>query len=334
MKNCLLSFIIMAVTSGMYCLAAKAQPPVCAGHNLMQAMDAQTRTAIEERAAKTANGQGRFWKIEKAGIVPSWLMGTMHVSDDRVTRLSEPEKKAFEQAGTLALELKEVAKGQNALMSVFTQNPDMFAYPNGETLKKLLTDEQFKELDDALKERNLSYRLVSQTKPWLIWSLLSVPSCEFHRESMGILSLDTKLGIDALAAGKQVEGLETPEEQLQAINRLPISFHVDSIIEIIRLGDTYIDYYMTMIELYLAGKISTIPPFSESITPELTRAKHAGIFQKVMLDDRNARMAARAAPLLARGNSFIAVGALHLIGEKGLIERFRHMGYKVTLISN
>ena len=37
-------------------------------------------------------------------------------------------------------------------------------------------------------------------------------------------------------------------------------------------------------------------------------------------------MAERAAPLLASGGAFIAVGALHLTGKDGLIERFRADG--------
>jgi uncharacterized protein YbaP (TraB family) len=41
-------------------------------------------------------------------------------------------------------------------------------------------------------------------------------------------------------------------------------------------------------------------------------------------------MAERAAPLLAAGGAFIAVGALHLSGEGGLIERFRAAGYRVV----
>jgi uncharacterized protein len=43
-------------------------------------------------------------------------------------------------------------------------------------------------------------------------------------------------------------------------------------------------------------------------------------------------MAKRAAPLLASGGAFIAVGALHLTGKDGLIERFRADGYTVTRV--
>lgn len=51
---------------------------------------------------------------------------------------------------------------------------------------------------------------------------------------------------------------------------------------------------------------------------------------KGFITDRNIRMAGRAAPLLGEGNAFIAVGAMHLIGEKGLVELFRKQGYVMT----
>ena len=59
----------------------------------------------------------------------------------------------------------------------------------------------------------------------------------------------------------------------------------------------------------------------EAATAELTR---------LLLADRNDVMAQRAAPLLAKGGAFIAVGALHLSGKRGIIEILRHEGYQVT----
>ena len=37
-------------------------------------------------------------------------------------------------------------------------------------------------------------------------------------------------------------------------------------------------------------------------------------------------------PLIDEGAAFIAVGAAHLIGEKGLVELYRQAGYKVTAV--
>ena len=53
---------------------------------------------------------------------------------------------------------------------------------------------------------------------------------------------------------------------------------------------------------------------------------------RALLKSRNTTMVERAAPLLASGGAFIAVGALHLPGKTGLVERFRASGYTVTKV--
>ena len=67
----------------------------------------------------------------------------------------------------------------------------------------------------------------------------------------------------------------------------------------------------------------------EEVTKQAERAAEDA-FMRALLQDRNATMAERAAPLLAAGGAFIAVGALHLSGKTGLVERFRADGYTVT----
>jgi uncharacterized protein YbaP (TraB family) len=36
-------------------------------------------------AERMLNGRGLLWKVEREGTQPSWVFGTMHVSDERVT---------------------------------------------------------------------------------------------------------------------------------------------------------------------------------------------------------------------------------------------------------
>jgi len=61
----------------------------CTGRNLMVELQqndpARYGEALKEADA-TPNGKGIFWKIEKAGLQPSWLLGSMHVTDPRVLR--------------------------------------------------------------------------------------------------------------------------------------------------------------------------------------------------------------------------------------------------------
>jgi uncharacterized protein len=49
-----------------------------------------------------------------------------------------------------------------------------------------------------------------------------------------------------------------------------------------------------------------------------------------LLDQRNHRMVTRLHTLLQQGKLFIAIGALHLPGENGVLHLLEQQGYKVT----
>jgi len=54
------------------------------------------------------------------------------------------------------------------------------------------------------------------------------------------------------------------------------------------------------------------------------------MFEEKLITVRNHHMADRADPMLAKGNVFMAVGALHLIGDEGVVELFKKKGYTAT----
>ncbi len=56
----------------------------------------------------------------------------------------------------------------------------------------------------------------------------------------------------------------------------------------------------------------------------------AADFNQRIILERNQRMAERMESRLRKGGHFIAVGALHLPGEKGLLQLLEQRGYRVT----
>jgi hypothetical protein len=91
------------------------------------------------------------------------------------------------------------------------------------------------------------------------------------------------------------------------------------------------DLYATLIRLYVEGRPAEILAVSDALGG-LSDSERAAQdeFMRTLLQGRNEIMADRTAPLLASGGAFIAVGALHLAGKTGLVERFRAEGYTVT----
>jgi hypothetical protein len=93
------------------------------------------------------------------------------------------------------------------------------------------------------------------------------------------------------------------------------------------------DLFATMAELYLQRRVALIEALSR-VLGDRTGISAAGYaaFNDSLVDRRNAVMIARAVPLIDKGGAFIAVGALHLIGDKGLVARLREKGYAVTRV--
>ena len=138
------------------------------------------------------------------------------------------------------------------------------------------------------------------------------------------------LGNRAKAEGKTLVGLETIKEQIGAMAGLSLEFHLKSLEETVKLGDKMDDMMETMVQLYVAGKVGKFWPLMEHLSPETSKGPGYAKFQEALITRRNKVMADRANPLLEKGGVFMAVGALHLSGKRGVVQLLREAGYTVT----
>ncbi|WP_299870355.1 TraB/GumN family protein [uncultured Hoeflea sp.] len=314
--------------------ASTGADAACDGSNLVAEL-AETKpealAAARAEAASVPNGRGVLWKIEKTGIEPSWLFGTMHVTDPRVTAVPDPVRSALEVSDTVVIETIDILdplKAQAALMT----RPELTMFTGDGSLTAFLDETEAELVEAELADRGIPLALVSKMKPWMISGMLALPPCELARKAGGAEFLDIKIANDAKRAGKTLLGLESIGEQMSAMADLPMEFHIRGLVETIRLADLMPDIMATMTELYLQGEIALIMPAIMAAGPEASDEDAAGYaeFEQRIVLMRNHVMAERAAPILARGNAFIAVGALHLPGEEGLVSLLRQAGYTVS----
>ncbi|GAK71304.1 hypothetical protein RRU01S_16_00670 [Agrobacterium rubi TR3 = NBRC 13261] len=316
--------------------AQAAEPSVaCAGSDIltdMQKNDTARYDAIIAEAKAIPNGKGTFWKIEKAGAEPSWLLGTMHISDPRVLAMPEGAKAAFDKAATVIVESDEITSQQQATVKLLAQ-PELTMFTDGKSITDMLSKDDIAKLEAGLKERGIPLNAVLKMKPWILSSFVALPACEFARKARGASFLDMKLANDALAGGKQLVGLETLLEQMKALSDLPMSFHVQSLIDMLQLGDRMEDVMATMIDLYLKGEVGMIMPMMKNIDANIgERQDGYDAFEQRIIDDRNHVMADGAGPHLEKGNVFMAVGALHLPGKVGIVELLRAKGFTLKAV--
>ncbi|MBE0691476.1 MAG: TraB/GumN family protein [Aquamicrobium sp.] len=314
---------------------AQGAPVACTGEDLLaqlQRDDPAKLAEIRAEAAGVANGKGLLWRIEKDGAAPSYLFGTMHLSDPRVVALGPQAQEAFDASSTVVIETTEVLDPAR-MMAAMLANPELTMFTDGTTLMSLVPEEERATVEAALSERGIPPASVAKMKPWMISAMVALPACEMARKASGAPVLDMRLAHDGEADGKALGGLETIADQLGAMASLPMEFHIRGLVDTLKLGDAIDDVIETMIVLYLGEETGMFWPFFRAALPAGEEGD-AGFsaFEETMVTARNRTMAERAVPFIDAGAAFIAVGALHLPGEEGVIALLREKGYRIEAI--
>lgn len=261
--------------------------------------------------------RGLLWRIEAAGR-PSYLFGTIHSEDPRVTDLSTPVKTTLDGASRFVMELvpNEDVAIQLATRMVMT---------DGRRLKELLGGEAYATAVSALAERGVPPELVERLKPWSIVMLLSMPTPK------GGLALDLVLYARAKEKGQPTFGLETAQEQLDVFDKMAMPDQVQLAKETLKQVNVLPAMLAAVHTAYLSRDLARLSEINE----RYTKSGNAALAERVMsrlLAQRNQRMVQRMEPYLKQGNAFIAVGALHLPGKEGLLALLRERGYRVNAV--
>ena len=312
---------------------------VCSGINLMPMMERDApkiAAALRWEAASIPYGTGLTWKIEKDGVKPSYLFGTIHMADPRLQALRPAAQKAFDDSSTLALEITEILdKAKLAKVGFSVMQYTM--YTDDTTLDQILPPDAKAKIEAKATEKlGLPWSVAGRMKPWTLMGALARPACESAREKANMPIVDANLGKRAKEQGKEIVALETLVGQLQAMDSLPEEFSVNGLIQSVTMGQRMDDLFETMIHLYLKEETSTIWSLMRRIgengfVTAQNNTQYAE-FQRVIVDRRNTNMVIEAEKLINQGAAFIAVGALHLPGTKGMLSILAQKGYRISRV--
>ncbi len=270
-----------------------------------------------------------LWRIE--GQKPSYIFGTIHLASPDVTKLSPATTRAVDGADAFFAELPLDSSSQLKLAGALMSD--------GKPLSEILPKDLYKRAEAELKRINPALTLQPFEK-MKVWALgVTIGMIEEQLKYMGAPTLDAVLYNRASAAGKDVGGLETVEEQLAVFDQYSTDEQIrmlrgglDDIERARRDGRSPIDELRAS---YLSGDLAkvekTTNEWMENIEPELRKSLTASLFTK-----RNQLMAERIDSKLkaAPGKSFFfAVGAGHLYGPDGVIALLEKAGHRLTRVS-
>ncbi len=321
----------MAALMPGVCVAAA---PICTGRDMLAEMkgsDAAAHARVIAAGQSTVNAANILWRIEGASASPSFLFGTLHLSDDRINALSPAVSAALEQAKSIALEIDDLSPAKMA--AAMGSIGELAVFRDGRKLDDLLSPDEFDIAQQALQATGVPPGATSVLRPWLVMLSLALTECERKRIASGLLPLDMRLAGVAKRRSRLVVGLETLEDQFRAIAGVPEGDQLEMLRVSLRLYDRSHDLVETMVQRYLAREIGLIWPFQIELARQFGFSPAAfESFKDRMIRMRNARMRDAALPLIQAGGVFIAVGALHLPGEHGLVALLRQAGLTVVAV--
>jgi uncharacterized protein len=311
-------------------LAPAKTPEACRGADLTHVEGLEAAEAA--RADDLLNADGLMWRIEKPTLAPSYLFGTIHSTDDSALEVARRAAELIEGAKVVATELGgpiDSIEKANITAAMLAEALDR----DHDTFEGVIPQDDRERVEKLLARRGYPVEFAHHLKPWFLAVLIDLPKCEAEREALDLPEVDQLLAQTARDLGVKVVALETPQEQLDAIATMRPEVAATLLALAAREPDLNDDLYATMLRLYRESRPAEILPISDA-AGGLSKAERSAQdeFTRVLLVDRNAVMAERATALLASGGAFIAVGALHLTGKDGLIERFRADGYAVTRV--
>ena len=257
-----------------------------------------------------------FWSIQKHGKPAGYLLGTIHSEDPRVLDFSGDFLGKLKENTIFAMEMVPD-------LPTLARLTEYMHYPPGTTLESVIGFEQFDALVSALSSYQVPAEFVSRMKPWAAMMTLSTPP-----PKTGFF-MDLSLSLRASGNELKVVGLETLEQQLSFLEEMPMSMQLALLDQAIAEYAHVDEAHDEMVSAYLENDLVELQELSDEQLAAVD--KTAGeYFMDSGIHARNLRMAAALLPYFENNTVFIAVGALHLPGEQGLLNLLRRQGFELS----
>jgi uncharacterized protein len=316
LRNASLLALVLAATAA--CKKSEERPPVApvtqGGSNAGSAAAQPADPWSKPEPQKDPLDKPLFWKLEKDGIT-SYVLGTMHIGVDARLRLPDIVWQKLDESKIFAMEtdLSGAAK-----LDVIRKD--------GTTLRDELGDEYWKKLEEAIGVQEAER--LNQLKPMIPATLLSL------RGLPETPPMDGVLHGRAINQKKKIVFLEALEHQSAMLEKWMTARALKDMLDDLAGGE---QRAKDMLAAYLAGDDAKIIAISDEEKARWVKKGRAAKEYDEQMEDllyrRNASWIEPIEKLHAEGGGFIAVGAMHAIGPRSILELLDKKGYKITRIT-
>lgn len=279
-----------------------------------------------------------FYHVTGADGQEMWLLGTIHVGDDRTAYLPQQIDAAFRSADALAVEFDTQAyterlKTDTALQAVIS---GAYYYTDSTTADHIRDAALYAQAEDLMKASgNYNYNT-----PYLKPSIWNTSLENFYlRQGYRLTSdkgMDTRLLKQAKQQGKTILEIESGDAQVLMLTNWSDALQELLLDVTVSTGQQeYADGVADLYEMWCQGDEAALIEAVKDDLSDMTNEEQKLYeeYDQSMSVRRNALMLDAAKSYLESGDTvFYAVGLAHLLAEDGLVNTLRDAGYTVELV--
>jgi len=264
--------------------------------------------------------RGLLWRLTRKDVAPSHVYGTIHVADARLAALPPQVKKAFDRAKSLMLEFVPDRYARERFL-------EAAMFLDHQTLEQKIGAEDFERAVQHLAPIGLPREFINKLKPWGVLLNLRNPG---GQDGSPLDTVLLQLARERRMPLAQIEGVE---EQIFTFDEFPMESQVALLKHSLANGTELRELAERTLEAYLAKDLAAIWRLREQfVARHPAIAVHQAVMTKRVVHDRSVVMAFRMQRQLRRGDAFVALGALHLHGEKGVLALLEADGYQAARV--
>lgn len=256
-----------------------------------------------------------LWKISGNNLLkPSYLYGTMHSRDLRAHEFGDSVLVKLNECEAVALELltAEMMENPFALLGYIMMKDT--------TLDMLLSEKDYQLVKKFAEDKlGIFGMVVDNIMPIFTSGLIT----EMMMGDDVEVTVDEFFERTAMEKDMKTIGIETIEEQLKALNQISLKEQAEMLAEQLRTMNEDSVTFEKLIDCYHNQNLKCLQEIYAS-------EKVSEVFDNALVDSRNRVMAQRIDSLVRLQPTFVGVGALHLVGESGLIALLKQSGFLVT----
>ncbi len=280
-----------------------------------------------------------FYRVTGANGEEMWLLGTIHLGDERTGFLPKEVYDAFDASDALAVEFDMNAATRAMEDPEFVQKiATLMLYTDGTTIENHMEPELYEAAVLQLKYIGEYTPTVVEMMKVAMWeNVLSNYMVEGHAALTPNKGVDQRLLDRAEAAGKEILNVESMESQMSMLMGFSDDLQCYLLEQALNTSrHEYIGDVEELYELWCSGDETALRDMINSDDSEVDPSETALAkeYEEAMHTNRDKAMVETAKGYLTSGKTvFYAVGLAHLLKDNGLVDSLRAAGYTVELVT-